>query len=175
MIGYVILSGPPASGKSTLGPVLAESLELPYLAKDTIKRALIAELGAVDVEASRRLGGAAMRALVAVAAEAGGGVLDGSWLRDRSASLVRLLDGPLVEVFCRCSPEELQQRYVQRATTRGPGHFDQDRSWSELWGEQTSEPVDDGWPVVEVDTRRAVDVSDLARVVRNALQAECAL
>ena len=38
--GYVILSGPPASGKSTLGPHLAEALQWPYLAKDTIKRAL---------------------------------------------------------------------------------------------------------------------------------------
>jgi adenylate kinase family enzyme len=38
MVGraYVVVSGPPASGKSTLAPPLAAHLGLPLAAKDTI-------------------------------------------------------------------------------------------------------------------------------------------
>ena len=46
---YVVLTGPPASGKSTLSRALAGELGLPLLAKDTIEQALLDELGAVDV------------------------------------------------------------------------------------------------------------------------------
>ena len=45
---YVVLTGPPASGESTLSHALAGELGLPLLAKDTIEQALLDELGAVD-------------------------------------------------------------------------------------------------------------------------------
>jgi predicted kinase len=167
--GYVILSGPPASGKSTLGPRLAEALHWPYLAKDTIKRALIAELGAADVAASRQLGAAAMTALLAVAVEAGCGVLDGSWLRGRSPQMVQPLPRPVAEVFCRCPQQLLEQRYRARAATRGDGHFDLQRTWAELWGDELAEPVAGGWPVIEVDAARDIDVSRLADEVRASI------
>lgn len=53
---FVVVSGPPASGKSTLAPVLARDLGLPLVAKDTIKDALMSELAVPDVEVSRQLG-----------------------------------------------------------------------------------------------------------------------
>lgn len=169
--GYVILSGPPASGKSTLGPPLADQLDWPYLAKDVIKQALIEKLGAPDVERSRRLGAAAMTALVAVAAGAGCGVLDGSWLRDRSKAMVQQLPAPVVEVFCRCPQVILEERYATRAGRRTAGHFDRERCSDELWGEQTAEPVAGGWSVIEVATNNKVDIVSLAHQVRSALGA----
>jgi predicted kinase len=42
--GFVVVSGPPASGKSSLAPALAAELDLPLLAKDVIKDALAARL-----------------------------------------------------------------------------------------------------------------------------------
>src|SRR3954466_7972344 len=57
---FVVVSGPPASGKSTLAPVLARGLKLPLLAKDTIKDALMSKLAVPDVDASRQLGRAAV-------------------------------------------------------------------------------------------------------------------
>lgn len=62
---FVVVSGPPASGKSTLAPVLAGELGLPLVAKDTIKEALMSVLPVRDVEASRQVGHAAVVAMLA--------------------------------------------------------------------------------------------------------------
>lgn len=40
---YVVVTGPPGSGKSTLARSLADELDLPLLAKDTVKQALLDE------------------------------------------------------------------------------------------------------------------------------------
>lgn len=48
---FVAVSGPPASGKSTLAPPLARRMALPLVAKDTIKDALMSVLAAPDVDA----------------------------------------------------------------------------------------------------------------------------
>ena len=67
----VVVSGAPASGKSTLAPALAAELDLPLLAKDAVKDALVDVLGAPDLPRSRELGRAAVQVLLAVAATAG--------------------------------------------------------------------------------------------------------
>jgi hypothetical protein len=41
---FVVVSGPPASGKSSVAPALAVELKLPLIAKDTIKDALMSVL-----------------------------------------------------------------------------------------------------------------------------------
>ena len=82
--GFVIVSGPPASGKSTLAPALAAALDLPLLAKDVVKDALVDVLGAPDLPRSRELGRAAVQVLLAVAATAGRGA--GYHDRERTAA-----------------------------------------------------------------------------------------
>jgi predicted kinase len=76
--GFVVVSGPPASGKSTLAAALAREMELPLIAKDTIKDALMAVLPVPDVDAaSSVLGRAAVEAMLSVAADSPiGAVLD---------------------------------------------------------------------------------------------------
>ena len=101
--GFVVVSGPPASGKSTLAPALAVELDLPLLAKDVVKDALVEVLGAPDLARSRELGRAAVHALLAVAATAGRAVLESVWHGYARAPLAAL-PGPVVEVFCRCDP-----------------------------------------------------------------------
>jgi predicted kinase len=68
---FVVVSGPPASGKSTLAPALAGELGLPLVAKDTIKDALMSVLPVPDVEASRQLGRASVAAIASPGAASG--------------------------------------------------------------------------------------------------------
>jgi predicted kinase len=111
---YVVVTGPPGSGKSTLARSLADELGLPLLAKDTVKQALLDELGAADVAESRRLGGAAVTALLEVARDVGSGVVDSVWV-DRDPSVRRLRDlGDVVEVFCRAGVDLMRSRYEQQ-------------------------------------------------------------
>ena len=80
-----MVSGPPVSGKSSLAPALATALDLPLLAKDVVKDALIDALGAPDLPRSRELGRAAVHVLLAVARTAGYGLLEGVWF-DRTVA-----------------------------------------------------------------------------------------
>jgi predicted kinase len=162
--GFVVVSGPPASGKSTLAPALASALDLPLLAKDMIKDALVDALGAPDLPRSRELGRAAVHVLLAVARTAGRGVLESVW-HGYSRTSLAALPGPTVEVFCRCDRDVLRARYADRSAGRGTGYFDTERTAEELWNDEVSTPVAAGWPVVEVDTGAEVDVTALARRV----------
>jgi len=164
---FVIVSGPPASGKSTLAPGIARELGLPLVAKDTIKDALMSELPVPDVETSRQLGRAAVRAMLAVAAEAPRGVvIESNFYRSVAAASLRRLPGSLVEVFCRCEREVAAARYRERAGSRHSGHFDSIRTPDELWNEEVAEPVAGGWEVVEVDTTRPVHLAEVMRTLR---------
>ena len=166
---YVVVSGPPASGKSTLAPPLAAALGLPLIAKDTIKDALMDQLGAPSIEASRELGRAAVRAMLAVARQCPGAVLESVWHRSRAVEELRALPLPIVEVFCRCDPETIHRRFRARATTRAAGHFDVERTTDELWNDDVAEPVDGGWAVIEVDTARPVDLERVTAAITGAI------
>jgi predicted kinase len=128
----LIITGPPASGKSTLGRQLAHRLGLALLSKDLFKEVLFDELGWSDREWSRRLGSTSMallfrsaRALLeadqSVALEAN---FYPEWDTD---DLRRLGDSSgcrFVQVVCTASPQTLVERYRRRSLTgeRHPGH-----------------------------------------------------
>ncbi len=166
---FVVVSGPPASGKSTLAPVLAREMGLPLVAKDTIKDALMSVLAVPDVEASRHLGRAAVRAMFAVAAASPiGAVIESNLHRSVAGDDLRRLPGTMVEVFCRCDREVAAARYRARAGTRAAGHFDAVRTVDELWDE-VSEPVAGEWTVIEVDTNDPVDIPAVLVRIRAAV------
>ena len=166
---YVVVSGPPASGKTTLARALAPALGLPLIAKDTIKQALMTVLPVPDVPASRTIGRASVAALLAVAAEAPAAVLESVWHRSYAVADLGSLPGTLVEVFCRCDPAIAAERYARRAGTRSAGHFDAERTIGELWNDDVARPVAGGWPVIEVDTTARVDVTSLVERIRAAV------
>jgi 8-oxo-dGTP pyrophosphatase MutT (NUDIX family)/predicted kinase len=167
---FVVVSGPPASGKSTLAPALARELGLPLVAKDTIKDAFMSVLPVPDLEASRRLGRAAVVAMLAVAGESPvGAVIESNFRRSVAAAGLAGLPGPVVEVFCRVDRETAARRYAARAGSRHPGHFDAVRSPEELWNDEVARPVAGGWPVLDADTAAPVDVPALAARVRASL------
>ena len=162
---YVVVSGPPGSGKTTLASALAPALGLPLVAKDTIKEALMTVLPVPDVAASRTIGTASVAAMLAVAAQAPGAVLESVWHRSRSLADLAALPGNIVEVFCRCDPAVAAQRYARRAGTRAAGHLDAERMTGELWNDEVARPVAGGWPVIEVDTTTPVELGPLVAAV----------
>lgn len=168
---YVVVSGPPGSGKTTLATALAPALGLPLISKDTIKEALVSVLPAPDVPASRAIGRASVAALLAVAAQAPGAVLESVWHRGYAMPALAGLPGSIVEVFCRCDMAIAARRYAGRAGTRDAGHFDAERTPGELWNDEVARPVAGGWPVIEVDTAGPVDVGSLVPRIRAAVTA----
>jgi predicted kinase len=158
---FVVVSGPPASGKTTLARAIAPALGLPLIAKDTIKEALLSVLPVPDVETSRVVGAASVAALYAVASQTGGAVLESVWHRSRSVGDLRRLPGNIVEVFCRCDRQVAARRYRSRSGTRAAGHFDATRTIEELWNDEVARPVAGGWPVIEVSTNRPVEIKPL--------------
>lgn len=164
-----MVSGPPASGKSTLAPAIARELGLPLIAKDTIKDALMTVLAVPDVDASRDLGRAAVAAMLAVATESPlGAVIESNFYRSVAVDALARLPGAVVEVFCCCDRAVAQARYRDRAGTRHAGHFDGVRGADELWNDEVSQPVAGGWPLLEVDTTSPVDASEVAAFVRRS-------
>ncbi len=165
---FVVVAGPPGSGKTTLAGPLAAGLRLPLIAKDVIKEALMDVLGRpTSLDESRRLGRAAVMAMLSVAAASPGAVMDSAWL-PYTLPLLRTLPGPLVEVRCVCPIEVARDRYQRRSRYRHPGHLDALRPPQELWNEWNSQPLGVG-PVVTVDTASAVDIQALAAAVRASL------
>jgi predicted kinase len=164
---FVVVSGPPASGKSTLAPLLARELNLPLLAKDTIKDALVAVLDVREIEFSRRLGTAAVSAMFAIARNCpSGAVLESVFHRSRALGQIRTLPGVVVEVFCSCDRAVAEDRYMRRATTERRGYFDSQRLPEELWNDEIARPVAGGWPVIEIDTTADLDAVGLVAQVK---------
>jgi predicted kinase len=124
----VLVSGPPASGKTTIAVPLAAELGFALLAKDRIKETLHDWLAQdePDVGWSRRLGAASMELLWRLAADTPAVVLEANFWPDDPRVTERLaaLAVRPVEVFCKCPAQERRRRYVLRASARHVVHVD---------------------------------------------------
>ena len=132
----IILSGLPASGKSTVARALQEAFPYPILEKDRIKEGLFDTLGFQSHAEKRRLDAAAAQILLQVTEDiltAGGSVIldnnfdtaAGAALRDLQARLAPRS----VTVLLFADEETLYERYLLRdlAHARHPGHAVSDR------------------------------------------------
>lgn len=174
----VLISGPPASGKSTIARPLAEALGFALLTKDDIKESLFASLGGTpgDVAFSRRLSDASMQLLWDLAPRCPRIVLEANFRtqsefeRAQVASLIARPRTQLVEVFCHIPLEEAARRFAARARHgRHPAHALREMSIEQLhvYAERFALSS-----VIEVDTCVPVDAVALLARVRAALAAD---
>jgi predicted kinase len=162
---FVLVSGPPGAGKSTLALPIAEQLQLPLVAKDAIKEALMDVLGyPATVQESRTLGRAAVMAMLNVAASSQAGAVLDSTFFPYAFPRLRSLPGSLVEVHCRCPRAVAVARYTARSPTRHAGHLDADRQPDELWNDQNTRPTGIA-PAIVVDTTAPVEVAAVVRQI----------
>jgi predicted kinase len=169
----VVVTGPPASGKSTIAAAIAKGLPAPLLAKDPIKEALFDGLGTGDAEWSRKLGIATYGILYLVLEQelrAGRScVLEANFDHiEASAQLsaIQLRHGfRALQIVCAADRETLLERFVGRSDSRHPGHIDDERL------EVVIESIDAGrWRALELDGELIeVDTTDWADVDVDAL------
>lgn len=177
----VIITGPPASGKTTLGRRLAQQLRLPYFYKDGFKELLFDHLGWKDREYSRQQGKASTAILFLVLRDllsVGQSVAIESNFHagyDYSALHEILAQHPsrVVQVVCTVSAAEFHKRWRQRAELglRHPGHLDQ--QLGDEFAGQSPDPQGYILPVtglqLVVDTTQLVE-SDIDRLVNQIEQ-----
>ena len=161
----MLVTGPPAAGKSTLGAALATSLGFPMIDKDVIKEALFETLGTGNREWSRELSQASFRVMLDVAREIDAAILVGNFSLEAAPTLAEWFPPP-IEVFCRCPPDELVARI--KARKRHAGHLDDETAREVARGVPSSEPLALGGPLLEVDTSRPVEVENVVEWVRTA-------
>lgn len=181
----VLVSGAPASGKSSIAARLATDLGLPLLAKDDIKELLADSLEVTTYEWSRRTGRASYALLDWLATKllsAGQSLIleanfDRRYLTEWDfAQAVNEHNAKVVEIFCRADPTVLVHRYTERAKAghRHPIHHDQEHLdgtlREEIAGDKFSQPLGLG-AIIMVDTTHfdRVDYPNILTQVRSMI------
>ena len=165
----VYVSGAPGSGKTSLAAPLAAELGYALLTKDRIKETLHDAFGAPesDLAWSRRLGGAAMEVLWALAADAPAVVIEANFrpYSEYEREKLSALAAHPVEVYCACPPELAVERYNARLTH--PVHVVTTLGLGAM--AEYDRPVGIG-TLVAVNTAVTVDVAAVATAVRGCYE-----
>lgn len=195
----IILSGLPASGKSTVAKALQGTFPYPILEKDRIKECLFDTLGFESHAEKRRLDAAAAQILLQTAEDilnAGNSLILDNNFDTAAGEALRALQERCrprsVTVLLTADEDTLYERYLARdqAHTRHPGHALSDR-YPPLPGDPAVSPMERegfakryldrgmgqvNWegPVLTVDTTdlAALDREALVAQVRSALESQ---
>jgi predicted kinase len=179
----IIVSGLPASGKSSLARQLARELQLPLIYKDGIKESLFDSLGWRDRDWSRKLSQAAYRLLYYfLEAHLAAGrplIVESNFQTDAAVKFRELQEKyPFqpFQVLCRAEGSILLARFAARANDpdRHPGHVDletlEELKPALLKGNLA--PLEIGSEVVDVDTTdfSKIDLAGLCSRLKQVLQ-----
>lgn len=176
----IIVTGPPATGKTLLATRLAADLRLPLLTKDRIKEILFDTLGWSDRAWSRQLGGASMELLYAgIEAQLMAGCacvaesnFRAEWAVPRFQALQARYGCRPIEINCHADGPTLLARFQARAAdpTRHPGHAETGDlgAWTAELLRGSYPDLALGGPILTVDTTdfAAVDYPSILNAVR---------
>ena len=174
----IIVSGPPCTGKATLGKRLAEDLRLPFFNKDGIKEILFDTLGWKDRDWSRKLGVASYELLYhAVEAQVSAGkpvIMESNFSNGRATTRIQEMktryEAETLQIQCTTGGEVLFNRFKERAESgdRHPGHVDTSTydEMRDILLKGKHDPLDIGGLIIEVDT------TDFAAIQYNQLLTE---
>ncbi len=174
---FVVISGFPGSGKTTLGRRLAAALNLPLIDKDDILDRLFELKGIGNPEWRRTLSRESDVILQHEATSSNGAILASFWrlpgMPSDSGTPTDWLDAPshhVINVHCVCDLETAASRFLQRR--RHPGHLDGEASSAEVLvslRKLTQLPALDVGQRIDVDTSHEPNLTDVVRAIRDAL------
>ncbi len=178
----IIVTGPPATGKTTVGRQIADTLHLPFINKDGIKELLFDTLGWSDVEWSKRLGVASyaiLYHLIEAELRAGASFVAESnfhptYDNEKFAALRAKYDFIVYQVLCSADGDVLYERFAARSASgeRHPGHQDDLRrdEFAEILRRGHHDPLDIGGETYELDMTDlgAVNTDGLIAAIRDA-------
>ena len=162
----VVVTGPPAAGKTSIAGALKLRLGLPVIAKDSLKEALGDGLQFAGArEASRRLGLGIFHVQFAVLHEllaagvsviAEGNFRHGEWFE-------ALPPARITQLYVSASPEVLRERLLARDTHRHPVHYDAEAA-DEIASRAAAGkwlPLPIGGGLIEIDTTIWPDLDEV--------------
>jgi predicted kinase len=163
----VVVTGIPASGKTTLATALSVQLGWPLISKDVVKEALFDALGTGDLEWSQRLGRAGHVVIYSLAATIPNVILEAHFQRGIAEPELLALNRRIVQIYCRCPVDVAAERYRSRIDDPGRhgGHLREHQSQQviERWMKDAPTPLDlPNALLVEVDTTGPLDIGAIA-------------
>ena len=174
---FVVISGLPGSGKTTLGRRLAPALNLVLIDKDDILDRLFEAKGVGNAAWRRALSRESDVILEHEATRSNGAILASFWrvpgMPPDSGTPTHWLDSPshqLVNVHCACELEVAANRFLQRR--RHPGHLDGESSSADVLAslrQLTQFPALDIGPRIDVDTSQEPNLTPVVRAIRSVL------
>lgn len=176
----IVITGLPASGKTTLGKELAKRLNIPFLSRDDMKELMFDALGWKDRDWSKKIGLASYDLLyfvIETLLKAGVSFIIESNFKPefdnpKFAALKELYDFDALQILCRAEGKVLFERFKKRSESgeRHPGHVDAGNydEFKNLLLSGRREPLDLRGPVIEIDTTHfdKVDVDALLRQIQ---------
>ena len=175
---YLVLSGLPGSGKTTLGRELAPALDLPLIDKDDILERLFEAQGIGEAPWRRILSREADDILQREVLQADGAVIVSFWHRPgmpadsgTPTNWLQALPAPLLHVHCVCAPEVAAGRFQRRR--RHAGHLDERQSFADVL--ESLHQLDRLAPLdlhrrIDIDTSQPAPLDEVLRAVQNALR-----
>lgn len=178
----ILMHGAPATGKTTLGLRLTETLGFPYFSKDGVKEPMFDHVGLPvawetdDGLSGRRMDDASQTILFYIM-EAHlkahrSCIIDSTFTAPHAPRFVDLqkrYPHTLVQILCHTETPELQQRWQRRAETgeRHPGHSDHDlaKRLESIDIDKAFRHMDIGGLQLTVDTTSLLQETDYAQLV----------